>query len=215
MTDSHEGDKGTPDQPGVEGWDRIGEFMGRANETGQTIAKRHLKVWNEISASLRDPSYGADDWARNTARVAASVFDDAQDVVGLLTSVRERRPVSGEIPTVFLFVEAERYGGEGEDSRPDIQWIAIPSSIKSPPPDAEVALSGGPSADAAEAVRRTITAERDPGDEAKYLVRCNGPDPHAGPLEFGSYFGLIYVRDERAEIPLADLRVVVRSRSED
>ena len=193
MNDKPDEDQSQAARPGVEGWDRIGEFMGRAGDTGQVIAKRHLEVWNAVSTSLRDPDYGANQWARNSALVAASMLDDVQDVIGLLTTTPDRRPAAGALPTVFLFIETDEEQ-EGEDRSPRDQWIIAPSGITPLPDDARIELSGGSSTDAATNVRNTITVGLDDKSKRSYVVEYSRPKPGTK-LETGGYVGVIYLRD--------------------
>ena len=202
------------DRPGVEGWDRIGEFLRQAGDAGQSIAQRHLDVWKDVSKGLQDPEYGADDWARTNARMMATAIDDAQDVWRVWTPP-DPRPVAGGIPSVFLFFEVEEKKGQGEDTLPSVQWIAAPESVTSPPPRARVALYGGPDKKAAEAVSDAIKVVRGGNDKHKYCVQCQAPSPGKPRLKPGTYVGLIYLRLEQSDVPLADLRVVVRYRGTD
>ena len=50
-SDAQRDDQPRASRPGVDGWDRIGEFMSRMNETGAVIAQRQVDVWNEIYGS--------------------------------------------------------------------------------------------------------------------------------------------------------------------
>jgi hypothetical protein len=198
------------EQPGVEALDRIGELLARAGEAGTSIARRHLDDWKAVSAHLRDPEgYSADGWARDSARVMASAIDDVQDVWRVWTPT-ETRPVAGGLPNVFLFFEVDENKGQGEDTLPAVQWIDAPRSIASPPRQASVALSGGPSKEAADILREAIKVDLD-ADKRKYHVKGTAPEPDVR-IEPGTYVGLIYVRLEQSEEPLADLRVVVQSR---
>jgi hypothetical protein len=199
-------------RPGVDGWDRIGELMSRMNETGAVIAQRQVDVWNEISASLRDPDYGADAWARNNARVFGAMLDNLQDMAGLWTGATTGQPVAGVIPTVFLFLETDERDELAEDSLPDVPQIAAPRWISQLPARARISLSGGPDKDSSVRLRDAISVVRSEDDPGMYDVVYTAKNARVR-LAQGGYVGLIYLRLERTEVPLADLRVVVRQRS--
>src|SRR3954447_19038642 len=141
MTDD---DKTTRDEqsdyrPGVEGWDRYGEYLERWGQAGTAIAQRHLNFWKDVSASLRDPQYGADSWARDGARLLTTAMDDAQDL-WRGWAAQGYPPAGGGIRTVLLVFEVDVKKGTGEDTLPSVQYIGVPRSVKSPPARAQVAL---------------------------------------------------------------------------
>lgn len=204
MNDEADNQGPQPTPPGVDAWDRLGQLMSQMNETGQSIAQRHLEVWTKISESLRDPNYGADHWARNNVRVAESMFQDMQTLMGLWTAPSDRRPAAGPIPTILLYVEVDKERVVGKDSVPNPEYIAVPESATG---DVHIWLSGGASWPV---IRNAITVERDATDKGKYKVSYKRPDPDAL-VEAGSYSGLIYLRTDRSVVALADLRVLVQS----
>jgi len=208
---SDEAQSGKP-RAGVDGWDRVGDLMGRVNETGQVIARRHMEVWNEISAGLRKDQFSADDWANMNRLVAGSMLDDMQTMVGFWGGTSDRQTAVGGLPLVFLFVLLDAKGGV-QTTTPDPKQLIAPRSVTPLPDRARIALSGGPSADAAKAMRDAITVKAVDKDKRTYELVFQAPKKDD--LEAGGYTGLIYLRTDQAETALADLRVVVRSREDD
>jgi hypothetical protein len=214
-SDEKDSEKSTPDEaaskrPGVAGWDRVGDYLGRWNDAGKSIAERHLNVWKDISADLRNPEYGADEWARGGARFAATALDDAQDLWRVLAP-QAVPPVTGEIQNVLLEFEVDEYRSGGEDALPPVQSIPVPSSVQSPPERVRIALYGS-CEQAAKALREAIHVTLDEKDR-KYVIQCTAPVPVRA-LVPGIYAGLISVALDGSQMTLADLRVVVKRRGE-
>ncbi|MDA0179508.1 hypothetical protein OJ997_04305 [Solirubrobacter phytolaccae] len=208
-----------PPRSGTDGWDRIGEFMSRMNETGAVMAQRNLDAWTEISADLRDPKFTADAWARSNAKLFGTLLDNAQEMATLLGTSPGNQPAANVIPTVFLLFVIEIPDDDGADDAskrklvrdpfPDVPPIDAPRWISRCPPRASLWLAGGTGDDDAVAVRKSITIARDKKNLRRYNVTYKSRKA-TKQLPLGSYSGVSYLELGTTYVPLADVRVVVR-----
>jgi hypothetical protein len=195
-------------RPGMEGWDRIGELLGRMGETGQVVANRNLEVWKEIRASLDKRDFGADDWARDNLLVLGAMLDNAQAMAGLWTTAAPPA-AAGALRTVFLSVQVDRSGG-GQDVTAAAAEASALSTVEHLPKTGTAVLSGLDQ-DTVDALCAAITVTQDVTDPSKYHVEFSWPPDAKTVIADGSYFGLIYLEPPRSDSLLADLRVLVRS----
>jgi hypothetical protein len=194
-------------------WDRVGRFLEDIGQVTQDVFRRNLELWRAVATGMREDRYTADAMARDAARAMTAAIDNVGDVWELWTRPSEREQVAGDVPSAVLYYQSigllgtalprtEELPAGPTHSPPDPVRIAVPfRDDRQLPEEAEIAL-GGPTAEAAAKLRRTLAARRTPGPS--YLL-----EPHdVGELDPGVYDGVVYLTQPfRA---LANLRVVVQ-----
>jgi hypothetical protein len=211
-----DGQRGHPDEQqraraaqAAQIWDRVGQFLEQGSVVGTRMANRNLVLWNQVSQHLRDGTYTADEVATDAVSALNLAMVNLNDLWSAVTRPPERERVAVPMPTAFLFFDRR-----DETSHvlvdPTLIRVTVPEGLQLPP-QAQIALSGGPGGPAdpgepgpAELLRQRLVATlADPG---VYRLDVISPEPEVE-LVAGTYDGLVYITDP--PWPLADLRVVV------
>jgi hypothetical protein len=183
----------------VAAWDRVGQVLGDMGSVTQSIWRRNLALWSDVSQHLRSDRYTADEMAADAARALAVAVHNAADIWSVLARMPESEQAAG-LPTAFLYF-TRRHQGATTHIPPDPVVLRVPSGEADDLPDrAEIGLNG-PSQDGVAALRACLIARLQP--PRAYLL-----EPHdVKRLVPGVYDGAIYLTEPPRL--LADLRVIV------
>jgi hypothetical protein len=181
-------------------WDRFGQALGDMGTVTQSIWRRNMVLWSDVSRHLRSDRYTPEEMAADAARALAVAVDNAADIWSLLSRAPEREWVTAGLPTAFLFF-ARRDQGATTHIPPEPVLLHVPSGEAEDLPDRAQFSLNGPSQDGVQALQTCLA------------VRLQAPrtyllEPHdVKRLVPGVYDGLIYLVDPPR--PLADLRIIV------
>jgi hypothetical protein len=166
----------------------------------QTIWRRNMVLWSDVSRHLRSDRYTADEMAADAARALAVAVDNATDIWSILARIPEREQVAAGLPTAFLYF-ARRDRGATTHIPPEPVLLPCPSQTADDLPDrAQISLNG-PSPEGVQALQACLVARLQV--PRTYLL-----EPHdVKRLVPGVYDGLVFLTDPPH--PLANLRVIV------
>jgi hypothetical protein len=181
-------------------WDRVGQLLGDMGAVTQTIWRRNMVLWSDVSRHLRSDRYTPEEMAADAARALAVAVDNATDVWSLVARMPEREQVAAGLPTAFLFF-TRRDQGATTHIPPEPVLLRAPSGEADDLPDrARISLSG-PDRDGVQALETCLAVRLQA--PRTYLLEPHGVKR----LVPGVYDGLVYLTDPPR--PLADLRVIV------
>jgi hypothetical protein len=216
-------------------WDRVGQFLGDMASVGQSVWNRNVSLWSSVSNNIRTEEYGADDMAKDGARMMSAAFDNFEDVWSAITRPPEPQLVATAVPTAFLYfrwqegvgpeekaAREEKDGGEKQaPAEPDAPakqdagyslvdpvWILVPpKELAGLPKKAKIELYGP--ADGVEALRHSLRAHK---KRRGYLLQAVArKDVDRKALEPGTYSGAVYVTEPAPRV-LANLRIVLQDK---
>jgi hypothetical protein len=181
-------------------WDRVGQLLGDMGAVTQSIWRRNMVLWTDVSRHLRSDRYTPDEMAADAARALAVAVDNATDIWSLLARIPEREQVAAGLPTAFLYF-ARRDRGATTHIPPEPVLLRSPSREADDLPDRAQINLNGPSRDGVRALQACLVARLQA--PRTYLL-----EPHdVKRLVPGVYDGLVFLTDPPH--PLANLRVIV------
>ena len=188
-------------------WDRVGKVLGDMASAARSVGNRNLTLWNTVSENIRHKKdYGADDVVNDTAKVMAAAMDNVEDIWSSLMRPPETELVASHPHRISVL----RMGGR----RRRRHSPAEPVSVVVPRRELE-GLTDKPviesRADAPQEVKDSLRVRK---EESKgYVVETAVGAADLGKLKAGTYSGAVYVAKGPRPRVLANLRVVVETKS--